>query len=181
MKALTRITVVFPQLLEFSNYPQCLFPSVYNMKTARACFCSGPCPSYLWLKTEELPHTMWGNSAHIGNYGWPQTKQPVYGEVLMQEHATLVLLAFPAVSVCTLTKGQSNFQSKELVSPTAPMKFDHLVGLQSTVLSNILLLKHSKSTVDDITADCKSPSCLNSTTSLSTIKNSHDIVANLLQ
>lgn len=99
----------------------------------------------------------------------------------MQEHATLVLLAFSAVSVCTLTKGQSHFQSKELVSPTAPMKFDHLVDLQSIVLSNIFLLKHSRRTADDVTADCKSPSCLNSTTSLSTIKNSHDIVANLLE
>lgn len=31
------------------------------------------------------------------------------------------------------TKIQSNFESKELVSPTAPINFDHLVGLQSIV------------------------------------------------
>lgn len=62
----------------------------------------------------------------------------------MQEHATLVLLAFSAVSACTLTKGQSNFQSKELVSPAAPMKFDHLVGFQSIALSNVLMLKCSE-------------------------------------
>lgn len=66
-----------------------------------------------------------------------------------------MLLEFSAVSVCML-KGQSNFQSKELASPTAPMKFDHLVGLQGIALSNIFLLKHSKSTADDITPDCNS-------------------------
>jgi len=73
----------------------------------------------------------------------------------------MALLSSSTASVCTLAKGQSNFPRKELVAPTAPMKFDHLVGLQSIVLSNILLMKHSKSTADDITADCKSPSFLN--------------------
>lgn len=29
MKYLTRITVVFPQPLDFTNYPPCHFPSVY--------------------------------------------------------------------------------------------------------------------------------------------------------
>lgn len=60
-----------------------------------------------------------------------------------------MLLAFFVVSVYT-QKGQTNHQSKELDSHTTFKKFDHLVGLQSMVLLNAFLLKHSKNITDGI-------------------------------